>query len=332
MADSKKPTRAEFTYKALIDHFPAPGGDGAHQALFKAGALGFKAKFDEQRIIADVKANIPRPPKAGREPSDAEIEQGVKAGFAKAMAESLGLDKPGESGKVPENLRTRDVSAEVFKRIVVANAGVTAEDIAAKSPVPLDFPEWEAGWRTLDALFAPGDLLFVGPRGDTSLVKPVSEWVDIMRKRPPQHPHVIPNPLSGEFAPTKSDVSKMTRRGDNCVVKHMHAVAEMDKAPLAEQLAFWSWAALPVRALILSAGKSIHAWVDVDCADAAEWEREVSGVLFPKFLVPLGCDPSCRNRSRLSRMPGYTRPADSKSPGGMQRLIWLSPEGKAVCE
>ena len=89
---------------------------------------------------------------------------------------------------------------------------------------------------------------------------------------------------------------------------------------------------LPVRALILSAGKSIHAWVDVDCADAAEWEREVNGVLFPKFLVPLGCDPSCRNRSRLSRMPGYTRPADSKSPGGMQRLIWLSPEGKAVCE
>jgi hypothetical protein len=126
----------------------------------------------------------------------------------------------------------------------------------------------------------------------------------------------------------KKDGSGTTLRGDGCVACFRHAVVEMDGASLEDQLAFWSWAALPVRALILSGGKSIHGWVDVGCSGALEWGLEVSGRLFPEYLIPLGCDPACSNAARVSRLPGHLR-ADK---GAVQKLIWLSLEGRAVCE
>ena len=66
----------------------------------------------------------------------------------------------------------------------------------------------------------------------------------------------------------------------------------------------------------------------VDCADAVEWEEGVENHLFPGYLKPLGMDPACKNESRLSRMPGHRR-ADT---GQVQRVLYLAPMGKAVCE
>ena len=318
-----KITRAMFDYEALISNFPRPGGEGAHVALFKAGALGFKAGLHKDRIIEDVTENIPA---GSRQVTATEIEQGVDKGFQTAIQEKFGFTVAKEPSKA-----VRRVPEGSMVRIAAANRGVTVEDIMKKSPVPIDFPEWEAGWRTLSALYRSDDLLYIGGSKDSGIlgdtIRTAAEWIDLFKREKPKRPHIMVNPLTGKPAP-KKDGSGETLRGDGNIASFRHAVVEMDQTSLADQLAFWSWAALPVRALVISGGKSIHGWVDVSCAGAIEWEREVESDLFPNYLFPLGCDKSCLNESRLSRMPGHFR----EDKGAMQKLIWLSPEGKAVCE
>lgn len=325
--------RAVFEYTTFLSKFPMPGGGGAHAGLFRIGAVGYKAGILEEDIIRDVTAKLDEyvaSGKGGRIVSRQEVEQGVGAGFTRALEESTGMTRA-----KPKRRQAPAVPAGTFKKIAAARAGVTAEEIMAKSPVPLDFPEWEAGWRLVDALYAPDDLLYIGEfKGyacpGRNILK-ASDWVTRLKAGPPEMPFIIPNPLTGEKAPT-ADQAGETYRGDGNVKLFRHAVAEMDSESLEDQLAFWSWAALPVRALIMSGGKSIHAWIDVQCANVLEWELEVEEKLFPLYLFPLGCDPQCRNESRVSRLPGHTRGPGEKNPGAMQKLIWLSPEGKAVCE
>ena len=328
-----KVSRAMYDYESFISIFPAPGGGGAHVGFYKAGILGFKAGVDEATIFADIEKaldKIIKDKRAGRIPGDSEIRTSVHDGFVRAVEEKNGLRPPEAAKRAAPKL-----APNTFARIALSNKGVTADDIMAKSPVPLDFPEWEAGWRTVDALYLPEDILYIGEfKGTFAIgknIRPASEWVTELKKGPPVQPFIIPNPLTGEEAPLK-DGSGMTLRGDGNVAKFKHLVAEMDGATIEDQLAFWAWADLPIRALIISGGKSIHAWVDVDCASVLEWEMEVEGDLFPNYLIPLGCDPACRNESRVSRLPGHTRREDEKYTGSMQKLIWLSPEGKAVCD
>jgi len=138
----------------------------------------------------------------------------------------------------------------------------------------------------------------------------------------------MPNPLTGLPGPKKSGTGT-TLRGDSCIAAHRFVVAEFDAVSLDDQLAFWRAVPhLPVAALVHSGKKSIHAWLRVDCRDKGEWETQIENDLFPAFLKPLGLDPSCRNSSRLSRMPGHKR----EDTGAIQRCLYLAPEGKAVCQ
>jgi len=141
-------------------------------------------------------------------------------------------------------------------------------------------------------------------------------------------PKIIPNPLTGKPALKKSGEG-MTLRGDGNVAAYRFALAEFDSISIEDQLAFWrAVPGLPLAALIHSGKKSLHGWLRVDCASGDEWAKEISGGLFPRYLVPLGMDPACRNPSRLSRMPGHRR-ADT---GIVQRVLYVAPEGKAVAD
>jgi len=313
-------------YEALMENFPAPGGGGAHVAFFKAGAFGYKANVPENQIFADVRKNLPE---GGRTPTDDEIMTGISKGFAKAMHAELG------GGDEVTVVTAAKVPRDAFERLVIAGHGSTISSIMARSPVPLDFPEAEASWRVLEALYTPEEYLYIGgPRdsgtlGDT--VRTVAEWIAKFKganaiSAGKVYPHIIVNPLTGTTAPLKSKPDKFTYRGDNTIAKWRFMVVEFDDASIDDQLAFWSVIRLPVAALVLSGGKSVHGWVQVDCADRDEWEREIEQDIFKGYLVPMGVDGACRNESRLSRLPGQLR-ADS---GVMQKLIYLAPGGKAV--
>ena len=329
--DGKKMTKAEFTYRGLLKAFPRPGGEGAHAAFFKAGVLGFKAGIDEDRIVADTLAAVPP---GGRPLREGEVEQGVRAGFGAAARRAAGLPdetvcRPAGKPKVPK---------DAIARIVNAFGGPTADDIAAKSPVPvLGVPDRDSAALALSELYSPGEYLYIGghnwPGKPGETVRQVQDWIAALASGGPAWPHIVPNPLTGRAAPTKAGGSP-TYRGDNCVASFRYAVVESDSLPLEHQIAFWLWADLPVEALVLSGGKSIHGWVRVDCADKAEWDAQVEGDLFPNYLEPLGADPTCKTDARLSRLPGYDRSAEGPdkqgNARGVQRLLWLAPGGGKV--
>ena len=102
-----------------------------------------------------------------------------------------------------------------------------------------------------------------------------------------------------------------------------YAVAEMDDVSREAQLQFWAgFTSAPIAALVDSGGKSIHAWLWVDCKNREAWERDVEQGLFERVLIPLGCDRACANESRLSRLPGHYR-AEKRA---WQKLLYLNPE------
>lgn len=310
-------SRESERYRRFICTLPAPGGQGAHQALYAAGCFAFRAGIPAERAIAEIGAALP----AGTRHVPAfEIEQAVHQAYA---------DVPG--GRHTSDTRaTPRVSPTALAGLLRLGRGATEADIVARSPIPLDWPAWESCWRVLEALHAPEDFIFAGDDstpGTLGLsIHKRSALVQLLQRLGNcPWPKVIPNPLIGRTAPKKSGEG-VTARGDACVSSHRFVVVEHDKLPLPDQLAFWMAAPLPVAALIFSGKRSVHGWVRVDCYDSAEWLKEVEQRLFPAYLTPMGFDPACRNSSRLSRMPGHVR-ADT---GQMQRCLYLAPNGKAV--
>jgi hypothetical protein len=306
-------------YYSYLHRLPVPGGGGAHQALYGAGRFGARAGLSEEEVIADLQAWLP----AGtRNVPDKEIEQAVHQAYADD-AKPAGRRKRQPAPAVDRRL---------LERLIAAGRGTTEADIIARSPVPVrDWSPSEMACGVLDALYADEEFLFIGDdgwRGELSrTIRRKSEWIQTLKtmKGCPA-PKLMLNPLSGQPAPKQSG-NELTLRGDACIASHRYVVVEHDNLPLADQLAFWRMApSLPIVALVLSGKKSVHAWIRVDCADAAEWEREIEQKLFPCYLVPLGFDPSCKNESRLTRMPGHMR----RETGLLQRCIYLAPEGKAV--
>jgi hypothetical protein len=303
-------------YQAFVSRLPAPGGGGAHTAIFAAGCHGARAGVSQEQVCADVRAHLPR---GSREVSEREIEEGVRAGFASVVG---GVETP---PRPPPR-----VAPGTRERFIREGKGATEADIRARSPVRLDWPD-EEGWRALEHLFGEDELVFCGddrtPGRIGSSIRTRGAWFECFEDEGgATDPKLIPNPLTGEYAPKRSGEGE-TLRGDGNCSAFRYAVAESDSLPLEDQLAFWMGCpALPVAMLTFSGKKSVHALIRVDCRDAAEWDAQIAGNLFPGYLVPLGMDPACKNPARLTRMPGFCRPDTNQ----IQRCIYLAPEGKAV--
>lgn len=95
--------------------------------------------------------------------------------------------------------------------------------------------------------------------------------------------------------------------GNKNVTRFRYALVESDDMPIAEQNnRFREWQ-LPIAMLVNSGGKSLHAIVKVDAANAEEYRQRVN--MLYNFLEEHGCsiDHQNSNPSRLSRMPGVTR-------------------------
>lgn len=94
---------------------------------------------------------------------------------------------------------------------------------------------------------------------------------------------------------------------DENVTAYRYALVESDTLTLEKQNALISELRMPVTMLIYSGGKSLHALVKVDAANAREYEERV------RFLYKvcddngLKVDHANKNPSRYSRMPGVKR-------------------------
>ncbi len=103
------------------------------------------------------------------------------------------------------------------------------------------------------------------------------------------------NPLDGDGAK------------DANVTAFRHALIEADDQDLGKQLALIRELRLPCSCIVHSGGKSIHALVRVEAADATDYRRRVDRLYEVCEKSGLKVDSANRNPSRLSRLPGVER-------------------------
>lgn len=110
---------------------------------------------------------------------------------------------------------------------------------------------------------------------------------------------------------------------DDDVTSFRFCLLESDVLPMVLQLSLWARLPLPIGAIIQSGGRSVHAWVMLNCANAQEYRMKVERI--HSLLARFGICPSNKNPSRLSRLPGAQREI-GRHGDGAQKLLYLNPE------
>lgn len=308
-------------YKDALHSIPPPGC-GCHPFLLSTANLGIMAGLEPHQLHDDIQQSIPQ---GNRRIPDKEIMDAVN----KALADH----KDGTFTPRPRPAPAiRDGKAALQKIIDQAKINDEA-DLWESSPVRLLNDPAADTVLLLEILYEPDDLIFIGDRhqagiiGDT--IRPAANWITYFQNGGKTAPHIIINPLAGTPAPTKSG-NKTTLRGDACVKDFRYCLVEFDGLNREEQIKFWTAVKLPIVVLIDSGNKSIHGWLDVQKLATAktpeQWDTEIKGRLYDQILKPLGVDGACSNPARLSRLPGHFR-----SENAIQKILWLSPEGKPLC-
>lgn len=107
-----------------------------------------------------------------------------------------------------------------------------------------------------------------------------------------------------------------TSRADANVTCYRNILLEIDSLPLDQQLAYIQYK-VPVTSIVYSGGKSYHFIISLaePCSTKDEYDLLVKRLhkLLPKV------DPTTKNPSRFSRMPGTVRP----DTGKLQELLFL---------
>lgn len=319
-------------YKQRLPRIPAAGGgEGCHPELLGVANLGVLAGLSQEQIFNDIRQAI-KPGK--RHVPDQEILEAIQravsdhGGSANSWTSSSNFH--GSAKQKNEPLLN---DGKAVLRNIIDQSNIRHEvDILENSPVQINWPPDEDAINLLDTLYEPQDLIFAGDSKDPGIpgktVKKVSGWIKGLKAGGVVPPHIIPNPLNGVRVENKAG-NGLTLRGDKSILKYRFCIAEFDNLAREEQIRFWSAVKLPICALIDTAGKSIHAWIDCrklgEISTEEQWNEVIKEKLYGQCLIPMGVDRACRNPARLSRLPGHLRSEDK-----YQRLLWLSPEGREV--
>jgi hypothetical protein len=303
-------------YQDRLSSIPPPGGNGCHLDLLGIANLGVIAGLNADAIFHDLRANIPT---GKRRVSDREITDAIKKALQDHNGQSPAVftrkEKPSFDGKL------------VLDRLITRGVATDVASLWESSPVRLDWPPEDDTVHFLSALFLPDDLIFIGNQydkgtpGDT--IRYCQEWIDLIRSGvTPPGPFVCINPLTGKEGIAKT--GNPSFRCDATVNTFRYCLVEFDNLTKDDQVNFWSKSSLPVKALIDTGGKSIHAWLEVsrlaDVTSPDDWSIQIKHRLYDLILKHLGVDGACSNPSRLSRLPGFVRPETKK----YQSLMWLS--------
>ena len=274
-------------------------------------------------MFSDLRRSIPP---GTRRISDREITDAIN----KALSDHQG-------GKFTPRPRPAPIvqNGATARQRIIDSAKISDEaDLWEASPLRLwDEPKNDAV-LLLETLYEPTDLIFIGDRVQPGIIgetiRTVADRITFLQDGGKTGPHIIPNPLTGQEGTTKE--GKPSFRCDATVSAPRYCLGEFDNLSREDQVRFWSAIKLPIVALIDSGGKSIHAWLDVQkwakVETPEQWQTEIRVKLYERLLIPYGVDSACSNEARLSRLPGHFR-TEKKA---WQRLLWLSKEGRPVCQ
>lgn len=163
-----------------------------------------------------------------------------------------------------------------------------------------------------------------GPLPDQKEVYTLAEWVGMGILERDDYNHdaglwVRINPtISEPKGKLKEDGSHGVAVCDADIATFKYALIECDDIPEEDQIEAFRRLNLPIRTLVLSGGKSVHAAVIIDAKDRKEYDERVLKLhdWCRKFGVPV--DGANKNPSRMIRLPGVKRGERE------QRLIGLN--------
>ena len=302
-------------YQDNLSNPVLPGG-GCHSWIMSTCNLGVIAGLSPQEIFTDIR-RVLHPSRGDREITDA-IEKALQS---HGDGNHRGISAPTRQVVRKTLIHNGDA---VFNKIISAGKYSTEQELTAASPVAIPESPQDQQRLFFDTVFQEDDFVFTGDGkqpGTSKTIRPTCEWGETGTSGP----FVIVNPFTGMPAPKKSG-DGMTYRGDGCVKHFRHCLVEFDNKTIEDQIKFWSAIKLPVKCLIHTGNKSLHAWIDlsgVPIGSLEQWEKTIKIDLYEKRLKPLGVDMACSNPARLSRLPGVFRAEKDQ----WQRLLWLSKEG-----
>lgn len=316
-------------YLNRLKEIPPPGSGVCHVSLLGIANTGLRAGIPPEQIRDDLLRHL----KPGtRNVTEGEIDDAVRkaaSDFKHPVTLSTGELY---HRYVPRRPKPAIVNRDAVMSGIISQASVTTEeDLWEDSPIRITGDPGDDAALFLAVMFDPEDLLWVGDRVEPGIpgqnIRKASQWIEYFQAGGGTAPFIIVNPLTGK--PAQSKAGDETYRGDGNVARYRYCLGEFDNMSREDQLRFWAGVRLPIRALVDTGGKSIHAWIDVqalgDIKIPGDWTREIRGELYARGLIPLGIDSSCSNPSRLSRLPGHYRSEKDK----YQRLLWLSSGGDA---
>ena len=94
---------------------------------------------------------------------------------------------------------------------------------------------------------------------------------------------------------------------DENVTAYRYVLVESDSLPIEQQNALMHDLELPIVTLTHTGGKSLHAIVRVDASSREEYRQRVAYLFDVCEKNGLHIDRSCKNPSRLTRLPGFRR-------------------------
>lgn len=303
---------------------PRRPGTGCHSWIMSTANLGILSGKDPNEIHNEIRLSIPE---GSRLIKDREI--------ADAINKALSDHQSGTYTPRPRPAPTVKDGKAALQRIISKGTYSDEVDVWEASPRRIWVEPKDCAALLLSTLYASDDLVWIGDRHQAGIlgetIKTAADWIDHFKNGGATAPHIILNPLTGTPAPKKSGDGE-TLRGDGNVKEYRFCMVEFDNLAREDQIRFWSSVKLPIVALIDSGGKSIHAWLQVSMlaqvSTPDQWQSKIKQRLYDSLLSPLGVDAACSNPARLSRLPGHFR----EEKGAWQRLLWLSPEGRPVCQ
>lgn len=201
--------------------------------------------------------------------------------------------------------------------------GELQADILSKLPPEQQMKEY------LSALFKPEEYISIAFDGKYDEEK--KKWNPVVDRKLYKVADLIATPpsasafnaASGGWLRANPILPELISDGNGIADKDVSdfrfVLVESDEMPIPEQIKAYRRMNLPIAALVLSGGKSVHAIIRIEAKDKAEYDHRVRNVLYP-FMSKYGfiLDDANKNPSRFTRFPGVKR------GDNMQTLIGLA--------
>lgn len=295
-------------YLAKID--PAVSGQNGHDKTYHVACLltnGFGLGVDEARcVIQEYNCNC-HPPW-----SESEIEH--KLGQALNAPEPNGrgyLLRNGVSYRYGQSDNPRPMAPPIRRDEPVKSfIGKYEADPFLELPAPMP----DGTRELLRAAFAPGEGIRIAQAVSNSEGKEVpkdggvtlsrEEWLRKLDSNDGDvNRFMRTSDRNGIFVsvnPMKIGGSK-----DSDVTSFRHCLIEWDTFSIEEQWSLIKQSNIPCSVVILSGGKSLHAWINIDAQNRKEFDERVK-IVYDHF-AEWKPDPKNRNPSRFSRLAGCER-------------------------